>query len=87
MHPFYASLEIAVLATIEAICLLNHILLWTKRRTYLICAPFTPIPRVFIFPIVYQSGEEMNSICSVKSYCNHTALILHRLTSCILLYS
>jgi hypothetical protein len=44
-------------------------------------------PRVFIFPIVYQSGEEMNSIGSVKSYCNHTALILHRLTSCILLYS
>jgi hypothetical protein len=26
-------------------------------------------------------------MCSVKSYCNHTALILHRLTSCIPLYS
>jgi hypothetical protein len=26
-------------------------------------------------------------MCSVKSYCNHTALILHRPTFCILLYS
>jgi hypothetical protein len=49
--------------------------------------PCTPIPRVFISPNFYQAAEEMNSICSVKSYCNHTALILHRLTSCILLYS
>jgi hypothetical protein len=29
----------------------------------------------------------MNSMCSVKSYCNLTALIFHRLTCCILLYS
>jgi hypothetical protein len=29
----------------------------------------------------------MNSMCSVKSYCNHTALILLRLTCFILLYS
>jgi hypothetical protein len=29
----------------------------------------------------------MNSMCSVKSYCNHTTLIRHWLISCILLYS
>jgi hypothetical protein len=49
--------------------------------------PCTPIPWVFIFPIFYQAGEGIYSVCSVKSYCNHTALILYWLTSCILLYS
>jgi hypothetical protein len=48
--------------------------------------PCTPITRVFIFSIFYQAGEGINSMCSVKSY-YHTALILHRLTSYILLYS
>jgi hypothetical protein len=87
MHLFYASLEIAVLATIEAIHLVIQIPLQTKRWTYLIHAPCTPIPRVFIFPVFYQAGEGINSMCSVKSYCNYTALILHQLASCILLYS
>jgi hypothetical protein len=49
--------------------------------------PCTPITRVFIFSVFYQAGEWMNSTCSVKSYCNHTELIPHRLTSCLLLYS
>jgi hypothetical protein len=31
MHLFYASLEIAVLATIEAIRLVIQILLWNER--------------------------------------------------------
>jgi hypothetical protein len=87
MRLFYASLEIALLATIKAIHLVIQIPLRIERRTYLIYAPFTPIPRVFIFPTVYQSGEGVNSNGSVKSYSNHTVLILHRLTSCILLYS
>jgi hypothetical protein len=39
MRLFYASLEIAVLATIEAIRLVIQIPLWTERRAYLIHAP------------------------------------------------
>jgi hypothetical protein len=39
MHLFYASLEIAVLATIKAIRLVIQIPLQTERRTYLIHAP------------------------------------------------
>jgi hypothetical protein len=39
MHLFYASLEIGVLATIEAIRLVIQIPLRTERRTYLIYAP------------------------------------------------
>jgi hypothetical protein len=47
----------------------------------------TAIIRVFIFPIFYQAGEGINSMCSVKFYRNHTALIPHRPASCILLYT
>jgi hypothetical protein len=39
MHLFYASLEIAALATIEAICLVVQISLRSERPTYLIYAP------------------------------------------------
>jgi hypothetical protein len=43
MHLFYASLEIAVLATIEAIRLVIQIPLRTERRTYLMpLYPYTP---------------------------------------------
>jgi hypothetical protein len=42
MHLFYVSLEITVLATIEAIRLVIQIPLWTERWTYLIHAPNTP---------------------------------------------
>jgi hypothetical protein len=59
--PFYASLEIAVLA-IEAIRVVIQITLRTERRTYVI---HIPIPRVFIFPIFYQAGKGMNSMCKV----------------------
>jgi hypothetical protein len=44
MHLFYASLEIAVLATIEAIRLVIQIPLRTERRTYLIYAPVPLYP-------------------------------------------
>jgi hypothetical protein len=44
MHVFYASLEIAVLATIEAIHLVIQIPLRTERRTYLIHAPVPLYP-------------------------------------------
>jgi hypothetical protein len=47
MHPFYASLEIAVLATIEAIeaiLLVIQIPLRTERRTYLIHVPVPLYP-------------------------------------------
>jgi hypothetical protein len=44
MHLFYASLEIAVLVTIEAIRLVIQIPLWTKRQTYLIHAPVPLYP-------------------------------------------
>jgi hypothetical protein len=39
MHLFYASLEIAVLATIEDIRLVIQIPLRNERRTYMIHAP------------------------------------------------
>jgi hypothetical protein len=52
-----------------------------------ICPCTTHIPQVFTSPIFYQAGEGMSSMCSVKSYCNHTALILNQLTSCFLVYS
>jgi hypothetical protein len=45
MHLFYASLEIAVLATIEAIHLVIQIPLRTERRTYMIYAPVPLYPR------------------------------------------
>jgi hypothetical protein len=38
MHLFYASLEIAMLATIEAVRLVIQTPLWTERRTCLIYA-------------------------------------------------
>jgi hypothetical protein len=44
MHLFYASLEIAVLATIEAIRLVIQIPLRTERRIYLIYAPVPLYP-------------------------------------------
>jgi hypothetical protein len=44
MHLFYASLEVALLATIEAIRLVIQILLRTERRTYLIYAPVPLYP-------------------------------------------
>jgi hypothetical protein len=44
MRPFYASLEIVVLTTIEAIRLVIQIPLRTERRTYLIHAPVPLLP-------------------------------------------
>jgi hypothetical protein len=44
MHLFYAFLEIAVLATIEAIRLVIQIPLRTERRTYPIHAPVPLFP-------------------------------------------
>jgi hypothetical protein len=46
MHLIYASLEITVMAAIEAIRLVIQIPLRIERRT-----------QVFIFPIFYQAGE------------------------------
>jgi hypothetical protein len=48
MHLFYASLEIAVLATIEPIRLVIQIPLRTERPTYLINAPAPPY-QVYLF--------------------------------------
>jgi hypothetical protein len=50
MHLFYASLEITVLATIEAVRLVIQISLRTERRTYLTYAPVPLHPGYFIFP-------------------------------------
>jgi hypothetical protein len=69
-----------VLATIEAIAWLFRSRSGPKDLPDICLC--TPLPRVFIFPIFYQAGEGINSMCSVKSYCKHTTLILHRLTSC-----
>jgi hypothetical protein len=44
MHLFYASLEIAVLATIKAIRLVIQIPLRTERQTYLIYGPVPLYP-------------------------------------------
>jgi hypothetical protein len=44
MHLFYASLEIGVLATIEAIHLVIQIPLWTEKWTYLMHAPVPLYP-------------------------------------------
>jgi hypothetical protein len=44
MHLCYASLEIAVLASIEAIRPVLQIPLWTERQTYLIYAPVPLYP-------------------------------------------
>jgi hypothetical protein len=48
MHLFYASLEIAVLATIEVIRLVIQIPLRTKRWTYLIYA-LVPLYSGYLF--------------------------------------
>jgi hypothetical protein len=48
MHLFYASLETAVLATIEAIRLVIQIPLRTERQTYLMYAP-VPLHPGYLF--------------------------------------
>jgi hypothetical protein len=58
MHLFYASLEIAVLATIEAIRLVIQIPLRIERRTYLIYAPVPLTPGIY-FPNL-PSGRKRN---------------------------
>jgi hypothetical protein len=58
MRLFYASLEIAVLATIEVIRLVIQIPLWTQRRTYLIYAPVPLYPEyLFIQSSIRQEKE------------------------------
>jgi hypothetical protein len=53
MPLFYASLEIAVLATIEAIRLVIQIPLRTERRTYLIYAPVPLYPGYLFYQSTY----------------------------------
>jgi hypothetical protein len=56
MHLFYASLEIAVLATTEAIRLVIQIPLRTEKRTYLIHAP-QPLYPGYLFS-QFSIGQE-----------------------------
>jgi hypothetical protein len=58
MHLFYTSLEIAVLATTEAICLVIQIQLRTERWTYLIHAPAPYNPGIYISTLL--SGRRNN---------------------------
>jgi hypothetical protein len=58
MHLFFASLETAVLATVEVILLVVQILLRTERWTYLIYALYLCTPGIY-FPNVL-SGRRRN---------------------------
>jgi hypothetical protein len=57
MHLFYASLEIAVLATIEVIRLVIQIPLQTERWTYLIYAP-VPLYPGYLFFLSFRRRNE-----------------------------
>jgi hypothetical protein len=59
MHLLYASLEIAVLATIEAIHLVILIPLRNEKWTYLIYVPVLPIyPRYLLPQSSIRQGKE-----------------------------